>query len=411
MPLYTVSQVARYLKDSLEKDPFLADLWIMGEISNLSTSPAGHTFLTLKDAQSQLRCVMFSGGEGAELLVNGNAVCAHGRISFYEARGSVDLIADLVMPEGTGPLALEFERLKMRLEAEGLFQESRKRPLPTFPNVIGVVTSPTGAVLHDIERVLARRYPLVELVLAPTQVQGEQAAAGIVAAIKALNDDKRSDVIILARGGGSLEELWPFNEEVVARAIYASAIPVVSAVGHERDYTIADYVADLRAPTPSAAAELVVPDYASLAMQVRDFQHRAALALSYQLAQWRSGLTTLARRAQNLAPDIVSMRRHVDDLTRTAATTLNNTLSIYRERAKGLELRLHSLNPSATLHRGYSIVEKVPQGEVVSRVSQAAVGDSLKVTVGDGAFPAVAGGTARPRKRKPHPVYAGERLL
>ena len=411
MPIFTVSQIARYLKESLDSDPLLADLWVTAEVSNLSTSPAGHTFFTLKDSQSQLRCVVFSGGKGSELLANGSAVSAHGRISFYEARGTVDLIADLVMPEGTGPLALEFERLKLRLEAEGLFQESRKRPLPSFPQVIGVVTSPTGAVLEDIQRVLARRYPLVELLLAPTPVQGEQATTGIVAALKALNDDARSDLIILARGGGSLEELRPFNEEAVARAIYSSAIPVVSAVGHERDYTIADYVADLRAPTPSAAAELVVPDAAALSREVHEYQQRGTRALSYSLLQLRRDLATLVQRAYNRAPDTITLRRRVDELTHTAAMTLHISFRLRHEMTRGLELRLHSLDPQAILYRGYALVEEVSSGQVVSRVGQVTTGDGLNVTVSDGVIPAVAGGAARRPKRKKKPVYAGERLF
>ena len=217
MPVFTVSQVSQYLKESLEQDSLLADLWITGEISNLRTPRSGHNYFTLKDHQSQLRAVMFKGGRGADLLREGSLVTAHGRISFYEARGEVELLADLVMPEGTGPLSMELERLKMRLEEDGLFEPSRKRPLPRFPGVVGLVTSPSGAVIHDIRNIIGRRYPLAEVLLAPTQVQGDGAAHGIVSALQALNQDGRADVVILARGGGSIEELWPFNEEMVAR--------------------------------------------------------------------------------------------------------------------------------------------------------------------------------------------------
>ena len=265
MAIYSVSQVTRYLRELLESDPQLNDLWVAGEVSNLTTSQAGHIYFTLKDSTAQLRCVMFrNNNAGSRLLANGALVVAHARISFYEARGEVSVISDAVMPEGTGPLYLELERLKAKLQAEGLFDESRKRPLPPFPKMLGVVTSSTGAALQDIRKVLQSHYPMVEVLLAPTLVQGEGAAEGIVAALHTLNQDGRADAIIVARGGGSLEELWPFNEEIVARAIHASAIPVISGVGHERDVTIADLVADVRAPTPTAAAEMAVPNMVAL---------------------------------------------------------------------------------------------------------------------------------------------------
>ena len=412
MPVYTVSQVTQYLKESLEQDSLLADLWVSGEISNLRPYPSGHTYFTLKDSKSQVRSVMFKGGRGADLLQEGGLVTAHGRISFYEARGEVQFVADLVMPEGTGPLFLELERLKMALEAEGLFEDSRKRTLPRFPQVVGLVTSPSGAVLDDIRNVLSRRYPLVRVLLAPTPVQGDDAAPQIVSALQDLNRDGRADIIILARGGGSLEELWPFNEETVARAIYASRIPVVSAVGHERDYTIADYVADVRAPTPSAAAELVVPDGFALMQDIRGHREGLLRAFSQQIASRRQEMDGRARRLIGRSPDIDTLRRRVDDLASSATRGLSHHLSLSRGIMDGFEKRLQALNPRAILYRGYAIVQKQPDGQVVSRKDQVRDGERLKLTVSDGALSATAGEVPRKQRPPKRPlVRAGERLL
>ena len=411
MPVFTVGQVTQYLKESLEQDPLLADLWIGGEVSNLRIAPSGHAYFTLKDSESQLRSVMFKGGRGADLLVEGSLLAAHGRISFYETRGDVQLVADVAMPGGTGPLFLELERLKARLEDEGLFETSRKRPLPSFPEVVGLVTSPSGAVLDDIRNVLGRRYPLVEVLLVPTKVQGDDAAPGIVSAIQALNKDGRADLIILARGGGSLEELWPFNEEMVARAIYASHIPVVSAVGHERDFTISDYVADVRAPTPSAAAELVVPDAAVLAEDVYAYGEAMVRAVSRHLFNRTQEVEGVAQRLRFRAPDIATMRRHVDDLARTASMALSHRLSLWRSEVNGLQMRVSVLDPASVLKRGYAVVQKESDRGVVSSRGQVRVGNELKVTVSDGPFQATVGTSSKKRRPQKPLVRAGERLL
>ena len=416
MAIYSVSLVARYLRELLEGDPQLNDLWVVGEVSNLTTSQAGHIYFTLKDATAQLRCVMFrNNNTGGRLLANGSLVVAHARVSFYEQRGEVSVITDAVMPEGTGPLYLELERLKVKLQAEGLFQESRKRPLPPFPKVLGVVTSSTGAALQDIRKVLQSHYPMVEVLLAPTMVQGEGAAEGIVAALDALNDDGRPDAIIVARGGGSLEELWPFNEEVVGRAIHASAIPVISGVGHERDVTIADLVADVRAPTPTAAAEMAVPNMVALGAQVAYLKESAWTALSRQLHQQRQGVATLVQRIGRAGPDVDRWRRSVDDLTQDAWSSLNQRLRLHSAELSGLESRVRALDPTAVLARGYAIVEKEGPQETVTSVSQVSDGDSLRITLSDGAVPATAGDTPtapvrRPRTRS-QKVLAGARLL
>ena len=411
MPIFTISQINSYLKESLDSDPLLGDIWVTAEVSNVSTSVSGHTFFTLKDIHSQLRCVVFKGGNGAKLLSNGCAITAHGRISFYEVRGTVDLIADIVMPEGTGALTLQFEQLKMRLEAAGLFQESRKRRLPSFPTVIGLVTSPTGAVIGDIQKVLARRYPLVQLLVAPTAVQGEHAATGIAEAIKQLNDDGTSDVIILARGGGSLEELWAFNEETVAQAIYSSIIPIVSAVGHERDYTISDYVADLRAPTPSIAAELVVPDAITISRGIRDCEGQMSRALSSYFLQLQERLSSLQQRAYGRVPDIMTLKRRVDDLNHAASMTLHNYFDLRHQVTSSLRLRLDSLNPQAILCRGYALVEKTSSGQSISRKNQVTGGEALNITVSDGIFHATVGDSAQGPQRTPSGDRATKSLL
>ena len=262
---YAVGQITGYLRELLETDPVLADCWLAGEVRSLSRSQAGHLYFTLADAEGALQCVFFRRENQGVAVEEGDQVLAHGRVSIWTERGELQLYVDALEPEGVGALQAEFQRLLALLEAEGLFEPGRKRALPDLPRAVGVVTSPAGAVWHDIQSVLARRWPLTTLVLAPCRVQGGGAEETIVAAIERLNavaaeGEAELDAIIVARGGGSMEDLWPFNSEAVARAIFASHLPVVSAVGHETDYTVADYVADLRAPTPSAAAELIAPD-------------------------------------------------------------------------------------------------------------------------------------------------------
>ncbi|MBI2871562.1 MAG: exodeoxyribonuclease VII large subunit [Chloroflexi bacterium] len=386
MALFTVSQIAQYLRESLDRDDTLRDLWIGGEVSNLSRSAAGNTYFTLKDAAAQLRCVMFRRNRGSELLANGGAVNAHGRISLYEARGEVQLYVDMVQPAGLGVLHLELERLKAQLEEEGLFDPSRKRPLPPFPRRIGVVTSEQGAVFQDICHILARRYPIGELVLCPASVQGESAAPEICDAIRTLGEKGDVDLIIVARGGGSLEDLWPFNQESVARAIFASPVPVVSAVGHETDYTIADYVADVRAPTPSAAAELVAPDIRHLQAQVATLARQAHAAVAAHTASLRREAVSLVARLPSRAPNVAALRQRVDELTSAGRDRLFESLGERQQRLEEMEWRLASLNPSRVLARGYAVVQKVPSGETVFRTSQVATGDPIRIAVSDGSF-------------------------
>ncbi|MFQ5879182.1 MAG: exodeoxyribonuclease VII large subunit [Dehalococcoidia bacterium] len=388
-PIYQVSQVATYLKELLASDLHLADLWIEGEVSNLSRSSAGHTYFTLKDERAQVRCVMFrDAGPGADALENGAQVVAHGRVSFYEVRGDLQFYVDYVHAAGVGVLHLQFERLKAQLESEGLFDETRKRPLPQFPRRIGVVTSPTGAVFHDIGNVVGRRWPLAEVVLAPTTVQGAEAALGVVAALQQLNAEPEIDAIIVARGGGSLEELWAFNEEGVARAIYASRVPVVSGVGHETDYTIVDLVADSRAPTPSAAAELVVPDRQEVASALRGLAVALTANATALLAGKRALCEQLYHHLGRQAPDIDRDRLSLDELWGRAGGALERALTGWRQGVEGAGLRLTSLSPAATLQRGYALVRKRGDGQVVTSTAQVKTRDSLDVHVADGRFPA-----------------------
>ena len=365
MRIHSVAEITGYLRELLEADDLLADIWVSGEVSSLSQSAAGHLYFTLKDGNSQLRCVLFNRARLPITIENGMAVVAHGRISIYEAAGALQLYVDTVQPEGMGLLYLEFERLKAKLEGEGLFAPERKREIPIFPRRIGIATSPDGAVLHDIINIITRRYPLAELVLCPTPVQGEGAVPGIVRAFDSLNTVDDIDVVILARGGGSMEDLQAFNQEAVARAVCGSRAPVISGVGHETDFTIADFVADLRAPTPSAAAELAVPS--------RD-------ELMAQLAALGRGLSSM------LSGMLDRLSQQVDDTASRAASHLDSVVGKYRERTLMQELALDSLNPLATLGRGYALVQHAGNGEVVSSIVQVERGDVIDIKVSDGQF-------------------------
>ena len=399
--IYTVSQVTNYVKELLEGDPLLSDIFVQGEVSNLRVSSAGHSYFTLKDPSSVLNCVMFRGQSGSDLLNNGTQVSTHGRLSFYEPRGSMDYMVDLAMPEGAGKLSLELEQLKIRLEAAGLFEESRKRPLPTFPKVIGIVTSPSGSVFHDIQNVISRRYPLAKLLLSPSQVQGDTAATNIVTALDLLNVNGESDVIIVARGGGSLEELWPFNEEIVANAIFGSRIPVISGVGHETDVTISDLVADLRAPTPSAAAELAVPDQLVLKENLSDMSMRSYSVFLRQIEMHQRSVSDIAQRLNSSMPDLNLLRRQIDDICNTLETTLIGNINFAQVELLSLQQRLQTLNPTATLQRGYAVVQRSETGHVLSTTKEVEIGDQLNVTLANGTLRVTNSGLKTQKSNKP----------
>ena len=389
MPVYHVSQVTTYLREMLENDYFLNDVWVQGEVANLARPGSGNCYYTLRDARASIRCAMFGGRSyGAELLSNGAAVIAHGRISVYEQRGDVQLIVDQVRPEGMGEHELRLAELKLRLEKEGLFDTSRKREVPQFPRRVGVVTSPSGSVWHDIQTVIERRYPLTELVLAPAAVQGPHAASTVRDAFSALDAAGNVDVVILARGGGSLEDLLPFNDEGVARAVFASRSPVISAVGHETDHTIVDLTADLRAPTPSAAAEMAVPDARELSAGIGAFRQRMTSRLSGRLDSSRQHVSHLQSRCLRGRPDVDALRQQVDRLLEGAYVLLVRDLGIRSERAEALEMRLRSLSPEDTLRRGYAIVRAPGTGEVLGDASTLAASDRVHVTLARGSFDA-----------------------
>ncbi|MBO54788.1 MAG: exodeoxyribonuclease VII large subunit [Dehalococcoidia bacterium] len=369
MVFYTVNQVATYLRESFESDILLSDLYVSGEISNLRRSASGHAYFTLKDDTALLNCVMFRGQQGSDVLEDGVSVSTHGRISFYEPRGSTDFIVDLVMAEGAGALSLEFDRLRSQLELEGLFDESRKRSLPPFPKVIGVVTSSSGAVLHDITTVVTRRYPLANILVSPTLVQGDAAPENIVQALNDLNVDGRSDVIVIARGGGSLEELWAFNDEMVARSIYGSKIPVVSAIGHETDFTISDYVADLRAPTPSAAAEMIVPDIIDLKKNVLELWSHINNIMESHFEGYQTGIEIINRDLIRGLPDLEFFRRAIDDLNRESDNSFQHIINMLSVLIDSVDKQLATLNPKATLDRGFVVVQNQQDSVVHSSMS------------------------------------------
>jgi exodeoxyribonuclease VII large subunit len=408
MQVYSVRQVATHLRELLESDLFLGDLWISGEVSNLRRYPSGHVYFSLKETDAALSCVLFKSANTGFKFADGDAVVAHGRVSFYEVRGDLQFIVDFVQPEGVGALQAEFERLKARLQEEGLFDEARKRPLPRFPQRIGVVTSPAGAVFHDICHVLERRWPLAEVVLAPASVQGPDAVARIVAALAALNRRSDIDVIIVARGGGSLEDLWSFNDEQVARAIFASVIPVVSGVGHETDTTIADYVADVRAPTPSAAAELVAPERTEVAVRLSIAAGTLLANVRDQLESGRTGVRNATLMMERTAPDINRERQRTDDLSRQALNAVDVAVRAFQKGLHGFHLALRSLDPYATLQRGYALVQR--NGHVVDSVEGATVGERLNVRVRDGDFPVRvdSGGAVPDQKRRKRAAVAKE---
>jgi exodeoxyribonuclease VII large subunit len=391
-PVLSVSDLTRRVRELLDTDYRLQDVWVSGEASNVSRPASGHLYFTLKDAQASLRCVMWR-PDAARLLTpprEGEAVEVHGRVSVYETAGQYQLYADTLRPAGEGLLYQQFLRLKAQLEVEGLFATGRKRPLPAWPARIGVVTSPSGAALRDVVHVLRRRFPLAEVTLAPTPVQGEDAPAGLIAALQALNRYVHPDVILLVRGGGSIEDLAAFNDEGVARAIAASQAPVVSGVGHETDFTIADFVADRRAPTPSAAAEIVTPDFTGLSEDLRLAQVRLAQALAERLRTHRWALDERRFKLRLASPraQVAGARQRLDDLGARAQAAIGAGVRLRRAAVSGVAQTLRAVGPASVLERGYAIVRLTDGGQVVRSRVQAPPGAALEVRVADGVFPA-----------------------
>jgi exodeoxyribonuclease VII large subunit len=385
---YTVSRLTFHIRKLLEEDDTLQDIWVQGELSNLSRPASGHVYFTLKDANASLKCVMWK-TSAARLnlsLRDGMEVEVHGKIGVYEPQGQYQLYADIIRPVGEGALFQEFLRLKSMLEVEGLFDVERKRPIPEFPKRIGIVTSATGAALRDMLNTLRRRLPLVEVLLAPSPVQGTEAPPALVKAIQALNHQK-PDVILLARGGGSIEDLWAFNDERVVRAVAASEIPVISGVGHETDFTLCDFVADFRAPTPTAAAEIATSvTILDLQAELQNYVSRLATSTFSLVAEQRAYLSSLISELRYLSPvrRIQSETQRVDELSRRMLSSLIHRIQLQSAQVKGMTRRLEALSPLAVLARGYAVVTRKEDGKVVSRVSQA--GSEMKVRVRDGEF-------------------------
>jgi exodeoxyribonuclease VII large subunit len=390
LPVISVSSLARYLRDLLETNDVLQNIWVHGEVSNCRTYPSsGHCYFTLKEGDAQLSCVFFKSSRlrtAAPTLRDGMALAANGRVSYYERDGKLQLYVEGVKPLGQGALFLRFEQLKARLAAEGLFDTARKKPLPAKASIIGIVTSPQAAALRDMVRVLRTRYPLAQILLSPAVVQGSEAPASIAAALDLLNEHGQAEVIIVGRGGGSIEDLWAFNEEIVARAIARSRIPVISGVGHETDFTIADFVADHRASTPTAAATAAVPNIEDWFTELSARRQTLDTLLEERLEDLRLQLQQSVHNLQRVSPKNVIARRRqqLDEYTERLQTSIKYIVSLHRARWDGLASQLKTLSPLSTIGRGYAIVRRDADQSIVTNVSQAQSGDHLTIQVEDG---------------------------
>ena len=382
----TVTQLNKYLKDRFDEDENLNAILVKGEISNFKNHYTGHLYFTLKDENSLIKCIMFK--SYAEKLnfkpKDGMKVMVFGTVSVFERDGVYQIYAKSMMEDGIGDLHEQFEQLKAKLEKEGLFEQSHKKIIPLYPNVIGVLTSQTGAVIRDIINVSTRRNPNVYIRLLPVPVQGPGAAEQIVDKIRIMNEKKLADVLIIGRGGGSLEDLWPFNEEIVARAIYDSEIPIISAVGHETDFTIADFVADLRAPTPSAAAELAVPDIFEVKQKIINYQNRSKLALKkkIEIMKLRFEKVMKSRIFTDPMRKVMDNSIILDDYMKRLENAMKEIKTEKKNKYIELVTKLDSISPLKTLIRGYSLTEK--DGQIIKRASQIDKGDIITIKFSDG---------------------------
>jgi exodeoxyribonuclease VII large subunit len=390
--IWAVSDLTRYIRQALESDYRLQDLWVTGEVSNVSRPSSGHLYFTLKDEATSLRCVMWRSNVEAQLRLprEGEALEVFGRISVYEASGQYQLYAEQLRPAGEGARYLDFLRLKEQLEKEGLFDPERKQPLPERPQVIGVVTSPTGAALQDVLQVLRRRYPLVKVLLAPTAVQGEEALEGIVNALALLERHAGAEVILLVRGGGSAEDLVAFNTEIVVRAVATIPIPLVSGVGHETDLILTDFAADLRAATPSAAAEVATPELIVLFEELSELRTRSVQSFAERITGLHQALSIMQSRLVNVSPyaRILSDRQRLDDRMRRAQIAMNHRMALARASTQSLELTLRAFSPDAVLQRGYALVTRTRDGRLVSSTRQVKTGEHIWVRLQDGSLKA-----------------------
>lgn len=384
----SVSQLNGYLRQLLESDEVLQDLWVEGEISNFSTPASGHLYFTLKDSMASIRCVMW---RNAAARMNfspreGMAVEVHGSMGVYEVAGQVQLYVDTIRPAGEGALYQEFLRLKSELEAQGLFDPDRKRPIPERPRIIGIVTSSTGAALQDMLNTIRRRFPIAEVVVSPTPVQGIDAPPGIVAALKRLNDEIHPNVILIGRGGGSIEDLWAFNDENVVRAVAASEAPIISGVGHETDFTLTDFAADLRAPTPTAAAEVATPDRLELLASISETAnlHTSIFKDYLSSLRWEHGQSTNKLVLLSPAHRIDIYRQRLDEIILRFERTIHHQLERKALQLENLQKSLRDLNPQAILNRGYAIVTRAKDGGVIRNAAQVVTDEDIFIRVSQG---------------------------
>ena len=387
----SVSQLNEYVRGKMDADPFLAQLAVRGEISNYKLYPSGHHYFTLKDEGGALKCVLFK-GNAMRLRFrpeNGMKVIAMGRVSVYPRDGAYQLYCTALTMDGVGDLYAAFEQLKKKLAAQGLFDPTHKKPLPPYPGVIGIVTSSAGAAVHDMLRILRKRYPLSRVLLLPVRVQGAAAPGGSAAASRYANEHHLEDLLIVGRGGGSIEDLWAFNEEPVAYAIYESEIPVISAVGHEPDVTISAYVADLRAATPSNAAELAVPDQDSLRQNLDAMSNAMASALNRQLKAARQHLQVLSDSAALRSPTgyLEQKGKNVELLKNRLLSAQNQNITRHRQRYIAALSKLDAMSPLKVLTRGYSMT-RTEQGEVIRSIGQVEPGERIRVSLSDGTLSA-----------------------
>jgi exodeoxyribonuclease VII large subunit len=384
----TVSQLSQHLRGMVAQDDIASDVWVRGELSSVTRASSGHLYFALKDSESCVECVMWrSSAQWLRFeLEPGNFLLVHGHVDLYPARSRYQLVIDQVEPEGQGALFLAFEQLRARLQAEGLFDPTRKRPLPFLPGRVAVITSASGAAVHDICTVIRRRCTATSILVLPAAVQGGEAPESLCRALALANLAPEIEVIIIGRGGGSAEDLWCFNDERVVRAIAGSKRPIISAVGHETDFTLADFAADERAPTPSAAAERVVPDLAELSLRVQAARERLAHALRRRVAEQRDRLQFLNQRPCLARPgEIIDLRRQrVDDLDASLSRAMTDRLSDGRTRIAILSGRLDALSPLKVMGRGYAAVEKLPERRLVRAATEARPGDKIAIRFHDG---------------------------
>jgi len=386
----SVSELNGMVRSVLESEYRLQDIWVSGEVSNLSIPSSGHMYFTLKDDEAVVRCVMWRPAV-ARLLINpreGEQIEVHGSIGVYESGGQYQLYADRIRVSGAGALFQQFLALKQQLEEEGLFQTELKRKIPLFPMRIGVVTSPTAAALKDVINILRRRYPLADLIFSPATVQGDDAPQSIISALEALNRHSNPDVILLVRGGGSMEDLSSFNDEAVVRAIAASEAPTITGIGHETDFILADFAADKRAPTPSAAAEIATPDVEELAFDLADRRNRLSQSFGEQLEKLRWELKDCKNALLRVSPgaQIRNAKLQVDDLHRRSLALVRHTLELKKAEVMGLQQTLRVIGPRAVLDRGFAFVRKKSDGTLIRSKDAVEVHDRLEIQVHDGEF-------------------------